>query len=85
MDLASRFRPTNIDEMIGQQKIVEVFKKFLKEKRVPHSLFFGTPGSGKTSLAKLIASTLGAEFYEFDGANFKTEQIRSIIGKNPLF
>ena len=51
MDLASRFRPTNIDEMIGQQKIVEVFKKFLKEKRVPHSLFFGTPGSGKTSLA----------------------------------
>ena len=85
MDLASRFRPTNIDEMIGQQKIVEVFKKFLKEKRVPHSLFFGTPGSGKTSLARLIASTLGAEFYEFDGANFKTEQIRSIIGKNPLF
>lgn len=85
MDLASRFRPTNIDEMIGQQKIVEVFKKFLSAKRVPHSLFFGTPGSGKTSLARLIASTLGAEFYEFDGANFKTEQIRSIIGKNPLF
>lgn len=85
MDLATRFRPQNIDEMLGQKSIVSAFKKFLSAKRVPHSLFFGTPGSGKTSLAKLIAKALGSEFYEFDGGNFKTEHLRTAIANTALF
>lgn len=85
MDLASRFRPQKIADMLAQKEIISAFATFIEKNRVPHSLFFGPAGCGKTTLAKIIASELKAEFYAFDGANFKTEQIRQIIAKNSLF
>ncbi|WP_141071061.1 AAA family ATPase, partial [Campylobacter fetus] len=81
MDLSNDFRPNNIDEMVGQKDIVELFSKFIKSKKIPHSLFFGAAGCGKTTMAKIIAKQMNYEFFELDGANLKSEDIRKIISK----
>ncbi|EAI5407732.1 replication-associated recombination protein A [Campylobacter fetus] len=81
MDLSNDFRPNNINDMVGQKDIVELFSKFIKSKKIPHSLFFGATGCGKTTMAKIIAKQMNYEFFELDGANLKSEDIRKIISK----
>ncbi len=84
MDFATRFRPQKISEIFGQTQIVNIFTKFIQTKKIPHSLFFGAPGCGKTTLAKIIANEMRCDFFSFDAANFKIEQLRSVIGKGLL-
>ncbi|EAH6260787.1 replication-associated recombination protein A [Campylobacter upsaliensis] len=79
MSLALTFRPNNLDEILGQYELVEVFKKFIAMQKLPHSLFFGVAGSGKTSFARAVAKEFGLDFYEFDGGNFKLEELRKIL------
>ena len=87
MSLALTFRPNNLDEILGQYELVEVFKKFIAMQKLPHSLFFGVAGSGKTSFARAVAKEFGLYFYEFDGGNFKLEELRKILEnyKNSLY
>ncbi|MCR2111062.1 replication-associated recombination protein A [Campylobacter upsaliensis] len=87
MSLALIFRPNNLDEILGQYELVEVFKKFIAMQKLPHSLFFGVAGSGKTSFARAVAKEFGLDFYEFDGGNFKLEELRKILEnyKNSLY
>ncbi|MCH5337064.1 MAG: AAA family ATPase, partial [Campylobacter sp.] len=79
MNLALKFRPKRLGEILGQKELVEVFKKFLKLQKLPHSIFFGVAGSGKTSFARAVANEFGLDFYEFDGGNFKLEELRKTI------
>lgn len=87
MSLALTFRPNNLDEILGQYELVEVFKKFIAMQKLPHSLFFGVAGSGKTSFARAVAKEFGLDFYEFDGGNFKLAELRKILEnyKNSLY
>ncbi|MBS4268741.1 replication-associated recombination protein A [Campylobacter vulpis] len=87
MSLALNFRPNNLDEILGQYELVEVFKKFISMQKLPHSIFFGVAGSGKTSFARAVAKEFGLDFYEFDGGNFKLEELRKILEnyKNSLY
>ena len=87
MSLALTFRPNNLDEILGQYELVEVFKKFIAMQKLPHSLFFGVAGSGNTSFARAVAKEFGLDFYEFDGGNFKLEELRKILEnyKNSLY
>ncbi len=62
MSLALTFRPNNLDEILGQYELVEVFKKFIAMQKLPHSLFFGVAGSGKTSFARAVAKDLASIF-----------------------
>ena len=87
MNLALSFRPNTLSEILGQYELVEVFQKFITMQKLPHSLFFGVAGSGKTSFARVVAKEFGLDFYEFDGGNFKLEELRKILEnyKNSLY
>ncbi len=61
---AEKYRPRKIEEMINQEHVVKRVKAFLKEKNIPHMLFAGPAGTGKTTLALVIARELYAEHWK---------------------
>ncbi|MDA3057625.1 replication-associated recombination protein A [Campylobacter sp. VBCF_05 NA6] len=77
--LALKFRPKSLNEILGQKKIVELFKKFIASGKIPHSIFFGAAGCGKTTMARVLASELNYDFYELDATSLKVEDIRKIL------
>ncbi|HDI75105.1 MAG: replication factor C small subunit [Thermoprotei archaeon] len=56
-----KYRPKTLDEMIDQEEIVERLKRFVREKALPHLLFAGPPGTGKTTAALCLAHDLYGE------------------------
>ena len=82
--LASLLRPTHIDDYIGQKHLVGEWKpicKFLKAGKIPSLIFWGPPGTGKTSLARVIANSLDAEFFHLSGVLSKKDDVIKIITK----
>ncbi len=81
MSLARDFRPQKLSQIIGQNDITDIFTNLIKNSKLPHSLFFGPAGCGKTTMARAIANEAGSEFFELDAANFKSDDIRKILAR----
>lgn len=84
-DLANILRPQNLDDFVGQTHILAPQKalyKLIQSKDIPHMFFYGTPGSGKTTLSKIIAKTTDLQFYSLNATSLKIEDIRTIIKKH---
>ncbi|MFZ2663763.1 MAG: replication-associated recombination protein A [Patescibacteria group bacterium] len=83
--LAERLRPKGINEFVGQEQIVDVIKTLLLRSKetdfFPSLIFWGPPGSGKTTLARIISNELGRTFYEFSAVNTSTKEIEKIVPK----
>ncbi|MEM1621923.1 MAG: AAA family ATPase, partial [Metallosphaera sp.] len=55
---AEKYRPRSLDDIVNQRDIVERLKHFVKEKNMPHLLFAGPPGTGKTTSALALVHDL---------------------------
>ena len=80
--LASRIRPVTLDEYVGQEHLVGEGKPLrlaIEEGHVFSFILWGTPGTGKTTLARIYANALNAEFYELSAVSAGKEDIRRIV------
>jgi len=80
--LASKYRPKSLDEFIGQEHLVGTngpIRKFLETGNVPSMIFWGPPGTGKTTLAYIISLNLYYDFYKMQAVNSGKEELRKIL------
>jgi putative ATPase len=80
--LASRIRPTTLEDYIGQEHLVGEGKPLrlaIEQKHIFSFVLWGTPGTGKTTLARIYANALGAEFHELSAVSAGKEDIRKIV------
>ncbi len=84
--LPETLRPKTLKDFVGQENLVGtdgIIKKLLnnsvKDDFFPSLIFWGPPGSGKTTLARIIARKLKREFFEFSAVNTKVKDIEALI------
>lgn len=82
--LAYRLRPESFDEFIGQERITSkdsILLTSIESGNIPSMILYGPPGSGKTTLAYLIARSLNADFYQISAVDSGVKDVRKIIDK----
>ena len=81
-NLATLLRPTTLENFVGQSHIIgpnKALYKLIQKKEIPHLFFYGKPGTGKTTLAKIIAKTIGTDYYYFNATTIKVEDLRTVF------
>ncbi len=82
--LAERMRPVRIDDFIGQEELLgegRILDKLIRQKKIPSLLLWGPPGSGKTTLARILAQNMSADFVFFSAVLSGVKEIREIVAK----
>ena len=82
--LASLIRPQTLDEFIGQEHLVgdgKPLRVAIEKKELIPFILWGPPGCGKTTLARIYATAVGAEFYELSAVEAGKDDIKKIVGK----
>jgi putative ATPase len=80
--LADRMRPKTLEEMVGQEHLLgpgKFLRQAIETDHLPSIIFWGPPGSGKTTLALAIASTTGAQFIGFSAVLSGVKEIKEVI------
>lgn len=80
--LAERMRAQTWEEYVGQDHIAgknSVLRRALEKNEVPSMVFWGPPGSGKTTLARLIANKVEADFVQFSAVSSGVKQVREVV------
>ena len=80
--LASRLRPTKLEEVVGQQHIVgkdKLLYRAIKADKLTSVIFYGPPGTGKTTLAKVIANTTSADFTQINATVAGKKDMEEVV------
>ena len=89
--LAERLRPTSFENYVGQQHLVgegAVLRRMIDSGRILSFIMWGPPGTGKTTIAKIIAHKLNRPFYTLNAVSSGVKEVREVIDKaknSPLF
>jgi putative ATPase len=82
--LAQRLRPRSLDEFVGQAHVLgqgSALRQAIAEDRVRSSIFYGPPGSGKTTLARIVAASTGAAFEELSAVSATVKDVREVLAR----
>jgi putative ATPase len=80
--LAQRLRPRSLDDFVGQTQMLgegSALRLAIAEDRVRSSIFYGPPGSGKTTLARIVAMSTGAAFEELSAVSATVKDVREVL------
>jgi putative ATPase len=82
--LALRLRPTTLDEFVGQRHVLgegSALRLAIEGDRMRSTVLYGPPGSGKTTLARIVAATTGADFEELSAVSASVGDVRGVLAR----
>ena len=82
--LAERMRPRTLDEVVGQRKVVGeggFLRRAIAADRVPSLIFWGPPGTGKTTLARIIATVTSSHFVPFSAVTSGIKEVKEVMAE----
>lgn len=92
--LAEKLRPQSLEEMVGQEHLMGNIRKMIENDMLNSLIFWGPPGTGKTTLAEIIAQKSGRKFFKLNAINSGVKEVREVIdeaknqnlfsGKSPI-
>jgi putative ATPase len=80
--LAERLRPKSLDEIVGLEDLLgegRFLRNAIESDRIPSMIFWGPPGSGKTTMARIIAKTTRARFVQFSATSTSIKDIKTLM------
>jgi putative ATPase len=82
--LAARLRPDRLDDFVGQAQVVgpgSALALAIAEDRIGSAIFYGPPGSGKTTLARIVAASTGAAFEDLSAVSATVADVRATLAR----
>lgn len=86
--MADRLRPASLEDVVGQRHLLgegKVLRRLIESGKIPNMIFYGPSGTGKTTLANIIARLTNQKFYKLNATNASVSDIKEIIGELDTF
>lgn len=83
MPLADRIRPKNLDDIVGQSHLIgenRPLRRIIESKQLPNLIFYGPSGTGKTTVARIMAENSGKRLHKLNGTTASLADIKQVVG-----